>query len=100
VHGAAAGGAVGLALACDFVIASEDASFVPAYTKLGTGPDGTTCAIFSFGHSARSRGGSCSKESAEILGTSDQTIYNDRAVSKNLDDEDDLPLLSPMSKAE
>jgi len=42
VHGAAAGGAVGLALACDFVIASEDASFVPAYTKLGTSPDGGT----------------------------------------------------------
>ncbi len=42
VHGAAAGGAVGLALACDFVIASDDASFVPAYTKLGTSPDGGT----------------------------------------------------------
>jgi 2-(1,2-epoxy-1,2-dihydrophenyl)acetyl-CoA isomerase len=42
VHGAAAGGAVGLALACDFVIASEDVSFVPAYTKLGTSPDGGT----------------------------------------------------------
>jgi 2-(1,2-epoxy-1,2-dihydrophenyl)acetyl-CoA isomerase len=42
VHGAAAGGAVGLALACDFVIASEDATFVPAYTKLGTSPDGGT----------------------------------------------------------
>jgi 2-(1,2-epoxy-1,2-dihydrophenyl)acetyl-CoA isomerase len=34
--------AIGLALACDFVIASEDASFVPAYTKLGTSPDGGT----------------------------------------------------------
>ncbi len=33
---------VGLALACDFVIASEDASFVPAYTRLGTNPDGGT----------------------------------------------------------
>jgi 2-(1,2-epoxy-1,2-dihydrophenyl)acetyl-CoA isomerase len=42
VHGAAAGGAVGLALACDFVVASDDASFVPAYTKLGTSPDGGT----------------------------------------------------------
>jgi 2-(1,2-epoxy-1,2-dihydrophenyl)acetyl-CoA isomerase len=42
VHGAAAGGAVGLALACDFVIASEDATFVPAYTRLGTSPDGGT----------------------------------------------------------
>jgi 2-(1,2-epoxy-1,2-dihydrophenyl)acetyl-CoA isomerase len=42
VHGAAAGGGLGLALACDFVIASDDASFVPAYTKLGTNPDGGT----------------------------------------------------------
>ena len=42
VHGAAAGGGLGLALACDFVIASEDATFVPAYTKLGTNPDGGT----------------------------------------------------------
>ncbi len=42
VHGAVAGGGLGLALACDFVVASEDASFVPAYTKLGTNPDGGT----------------------------------------------------------
>jgi 2-(1,2-epoxy-1,2-dihydrophenyl)acetyl-CoA isomerase len=42
VHGAAAGGGLGLALACDFVIASDDATFVPAYTKLGTNPDGGT----------------------------------------------------------
>ena len=42
VHGAVAGGAVGLALACDFVVAAEDASFVPAYTRLGTNPDGGT----------------------------------------------------------
>jgi 2-(1,2-epoxy-1,2-dihydrophenyl)acetyl-CoA isomerase len=42
VHGAAAGGGLGLALACDFVVASEDATFIPAYTKLGTNPDGGT----------------------------------------------------------
>jgi 2-(1,2-epoxy-1,2-dihydrophenyl)acetyl-CoA isomerase len=42
VHGAVAGGGLGLALACDFVVASDDASFVPAYTKLGTSPDGGT----------------------------------------------------------
>jgi len=42
VHGAAAGGGLGLALACDFIIASDDASFVPAYTRLGTNPDGGT----------------------------------------------------------
>ncbi len=42
VHGPVAGGGVGLALACDFVVAAEDASFVPAYTRLGTNPDGGT----------------------------------------------------------
>jgi 2-(1,2-epoxy-1,2-dihydrophenyl)acetyl-CoA isomerase len=42
VHGAVAGGGVGLALACDFVIAADDASFVPAYLRLGTNPDGGT----------------------------------------------------------
>jgi len=42
VQGAAAGGGLGLALACDFIVASEDASFVPAYTRLGTNPDGGT----------------------------------------------------------
>jgi 2-(1,2-epoxy-1,2-dihydrophenyl)acetyl-CoA isomerase len=42
VHGAIAGGGVGLALACDFVVAADDASFVPAYLRLGTNPDGGT----------------------------------------------------------
>jgi 2-(1,2-epoxy-1,2-dihydrophenyl)acetyl-CoA isomerase len=42
VHGAVAGGGLGLALACDLVIAADDAKFVPAYTRLGTNPDGGT----------------------------------------------------------
>lgn len=42
VQGPVAGGGVGLALACDFVVAAEDASFLSAYTKLGTSPDGGT----------------------------------------------------------
>jgi len=42
VQGAAAGGGLGLALACDLVVATENASFVPAYTRLGTSPDGGT----------------------------------------------------------
>ena len=42
VHGTAAGGGLGLALACDFVVAAEDALFVPAYLRLGTNPDGGT----------------------------------------------------------
>ena len=42
VQGAVTGGGVGLALACDFVVAAEDASFVPAYLRLGTNPDGGT----------------------------------------------------------
>lgn len=40
VHGPVAGGGVALALACDLVIAAEDATFLSAYTKLGTNPDG------------------------------------------------------------
>ena len=42
VQGAVAGGGLGLALACDLVIAADNASFVPAYTRLGTSPDGGT----------------------------------------------------------
>jgi 2-(1,2-epoxy-1,2-dihydrophenyl)acetyl-CoA isomerase len=42
VQGAVAGGGLGLAVACDIVIAASDASFVPAYTRLGTSPDGGT----------------------------------------------------------
>src|SRR5436190_12863094 len=42
VQGAVAGGGLGLAVACDIVIAAADATFVPAYTRLGTSPDGGT----------------------------------------------------------
>ena len=39
VHGAVAGGGVGLMLAADLAIASEDATFAIAYARLGTSPD-------------------------------------------------------------
>jgi 2-(1,2-epoxy-1,2-dihydrophenyl)acetyl-CoA isomerase len=42
VHGPVAGGGVALALACDFVIASTDAVFTPAYLRIATNPDGGT----------------------------------------------------------
>lgn len=42
VQGPVAGGGVGLAFACDLVVATQDASFLSAYTKLGTSPDGGT----------------------------------------------------------
>ena len=42
VQGAAAGGGLALALACDIIIAAEDAQFIPAYTRLGASPDGGT----------------------------------------------------------
>jgi 2-(1,2-epoxy-1,2-dihydrophenyl)acetyl-CoA isomerase len=42
VHGAVAGGGLALALACDLVIASNDAVFTPAYLRIGTNPDGGT----------------------------------------------------------
>ena len=42
VQGPVAGGGVGLAFACDLVVAASDATFLSAYTKLGTSPDGGT----------------------------------------------------------
>ena len=42
VQGPVAGGGVGLAFACDLVVAAADATFLSAYTKLGTSPDGGT----------------------------------------------------------
>jgi 2-(1,2-epoxy-1,2-dihydrophenyl)acetyl-CoA isomerase len=40
VHNSAAGGGFSLALACDFVVATESARFVIAYPKLATSTDG------------------------------------------------------------
>lgn len=40
VHGACAGGALSLALACDFVVADDKAKFAAAYRKLGASADG------------------------------------------------------------
>ena len=41
-RGAAAGAGVSMALACDLVIASDDAFFTLAYCKIGTSPDGSS----------------------------------------------------------
>jgi 2-(1,2-epoxy-1,2-dihydrophenyl)acetyl-CoA isomerase len=40
VHGAVAGGGFSLALAADFRIAADTATFTPAYLRLGASPDG------------------------------------------------------------
>lgn len=40
VEGAAAGAGFSLALACDFIVAAEDAVFVMAYANVGLSPDG------------------------------------------------------------
>jgi 2-(1,2-epoxy-1,2-dihydrophenyl)acetyl-CoA isomerase len=42
VNGAAAGAGMGLACACDIMIAGESAKFVMAYSKIGLSPDGST----------------------------------------------------------
>jgi 2-(1,2-epoxy-1,2-dihydrophenyl)acetyl-CoA isomerase len=39
VHGTAAGGGFGLVLNCDYVVASESATFVSAYSKVALSPD-------------------------------------------------------------
>lgn len=39
VHGAVAGGGLGLMLACDLVVAGESCRFIPAYLRLGLTPD-------------------------------------------------------------
>ena len=41
-QGAAAGAGISMALACDLVIASEDAFFTLAYCRIGTSPDGSS----------------------------------------------------------
>jgi 2-(1,2-epoxy-1,2-dihydrophenyl)acetyl-CoA isomerase len=42
VNGAAAGAGMGLACACDLVVAAESAKFTMAYSKIGLSPDGST----------------------------------------------------------
>lgn len=41
-RGAAAGAGVSIALACDLIIAADDAFFTLAYCKIGTSPDGSS----------------------------------------------------------
>ena len=42
VHGSAAGGGLGLMLACDLVVAAESTRFTMAYTAIGLSPDGSS----------------------------------------------------------
>lgn len=42
VHGAAAGAGAPLAIACDLVVAAEDAAFNFAYARIGLSPDGSS----------------------------------------------------------
>ncbi|MEX0624619.1 2-(1,2-epoxy-1,2-dihydrophenyl)acetyl-CoA isomerase PaaG [Saccharospirillum sp.] len=57
VTGAAAGAGVGLALACDIVIAARSARFIFAFSRLGLGPDaGTSYRLPKLIGDARARG--------------------------------------------
>ncbi len=49
VEGAAAGAGFSIALACDLIVAAEDARFVMAYVKVGLNPDGGASALLSRG---------------------------------------------------
>ncbi len=49
VEGAAAGAGFSLALACDLIVAAEDARFVVAYVKIGLNPDGGSTAFLNRG---------------------------------------------------
>lgn len=40
LHGPIAGGGFSLAIACDLAVAADDTTFLSAYTRLGTNPDG------------------------------------------------------------
>jgi 2-(1,2-epoxy-1,2-dihydrophenyl)acetyl-CoA isomerase len=42
VHGSAAGAGLGLAIACDFVVAAKSTKFLMAYTAAGLTPDGSS----------------------------------------------------------
>jgi 2-(1,2-epoxy-1,2-dihydrophenyl)acetyl-CoA isomerase len=88
VHGAVAGGGLGLALACDFVLAAEDALFVPAYTKLGTNPDGgTTSSVTRLIGPRRALewlmlGDTMDARAAEWLGLVNRVVGNDQLAAE------------------
>lgn len=42
VQGAAAGAGMSLAMACDLVVAADDAKFISAYSSIGASPDGSS----------------------------------------------------------
>jgi 2-(1,2-epoxy-1,2-dihydrophenyl)acetyl-CoA isomerase len=88
VQGAAAGGGLGLALACDFLIVSENATFVPAYLKLGTNPDGgTTWTVTQLLGRRRALewlmlGDAIDARAAEKLGLVNRVVANDALASE------------------
>jgi 2-(1,2-epoxy-1,2-dihydrophenyl)acetyl-CoA isomerase len=88
VQGAVAGGGLGLALACDLVVSASDATFVPAYTRIGTSPDGgTTWSITRLiGHRRAMEwimlGDPMSAEEARAIGLINRVVPADRLAAE------------------
>ena len=60
VEGAAAGAGFSLVLACDLIVAAEDAKFVMSYAKVGFSPDGGASDALAHALPRRRRSRSCS----------------------------------------
>lgn len=91
LNGPVAGGGYGLALACDHRVASPDARFTPAYSRLGIVPDGGITALLprlvGFGVAQRIilRDETVGAEEAQRLGLVDEVVPAGRLMDRAVD---------------